>query len=62
MRLRDFGAERGLEALLEQLSAVLEDARAGHAQLAERVAWFPQHVDDLFGEERAISDEAVVCG
>jgi len=56
-----FVTERGLEALQEQLVGMLEEARAGHVHLLERVARFPQQADDLLGEERAIAGEAVVC-
>lgn len=59
VRVRAFGAERDLEALREQMSAVLEEVRVGRAQLVERVARFP-HQD--VGEERAIAGGAVVCG
>jgi len=62
VRVRAFGTERDLEALRDLLSGVLEEARAGCAQLAEHVARFPQQVDDLVGEERAIAGEAMVCG
>jgi len=62
VRVQAFDTKQGLEALQEQLLGALEEACAGRTQLAEHVARFPQQVDELLGEERAIAGEAVVCG
>jgi len=52
---------RELEALREALGGAMETVRLARVQLEERVARFPQRVDDLIDEERAIAREALVC-